>query len=80
MTRNKALALYLIGTLPQVQACVMTHSLINVFSQLAIGGNPYIAYVCKIIIIITAVTLSIRNKNINRNTQSVTQKFYTKRG
>ncbi len=42
--------------------CVMTHSFINVFSQLAVGGNPYVAYICKIIIIIIAVTLSNRKK------------------
>ena len=43
--------------------CVMTHSLINVFSQLVIGGNQYVSYVCKIIIIVMAVVLSIREKN-----------------
>lgn len=43
--------------------CVLTHSLINVFSQLAIGGNQYVSYVCKIIIIVTAVAISIREKN-----------------
>lgn len=40
--------------------CVMTHSLINVFSQLATGGNQYVSYVCKIIIFVMAVVLSIR--------------------
>ena len=43
--------------------CVMTHSLINVFSQLAIGGNQYVSYGCKIIIIVMAVVISIREQN-----------------
>lgn len=43
--------------------CVMTHSLINVFSQLVIDGNQYVSYVCKIIIIVTAIVLSIREQN-----------------
>ena len=38
--------------------CVMTHSLINVFSQIATGGNQYVVFVCRIIIIIMAVVLS----------------------
>lgn len=38
--------------------CVMTHSLINVFSQLAIGGNQYVLLICRIIIIVIAVILS----------------------
>ena len=36
----------------------MTHSLINVFSQLAVGGNPHVLNICRIIIIILAVVLS----------------------
>jgi membrane protease YdiL (CAAX protease family) len=43
--------------------CVMTHSLINVLSQLATGGNNYVSYACKIIIIVTAVVLSINEQN-----------------
>lgn len=43
--------------------CVMTHSLINVFPQLAMGGNQYVSYICKIIILIMAVVLSIRKQN-----------------
>lgn len=42
--------------------CVMTHSLINVFSQLAVGGNLYVSYVCKIIIILAAVGFVIREE------------------
>ena len=38
--------------------CVMTHSLINVFSQLAIGGNQYVIFICRIVIIAIAVILS----------------------
>lgn len=43
--------------------CVMTHSLINVFSQLSLGGNQYISYVCKVVIIVMAVVLSVREQN-----------------
>lgn len=42
--------------------CVMTHALINVFSQLAMDGNQYVCYLCKIIIIIMAVVISIKEK------------------
>ena len=41
----------------------MTHSVINVFSQLAVGGNQNISYACKIIIVVMAIVLSIREKN-----------------
>jgi len=43
--------------------CVMTHSLINVFSQLVVGGNQNVSYACKIIIIVMATVLSIRERN-----------------
>lgn len=43
--------------------CVMTHALINVFSQLAIGGNQYVSYVSKIVIIVMAVVISSRGQN-----------------
>lgn len=42
--------------------CVMTHSLINVFSQLTIGGNQYILYLCRIVIIAIAIILSNQKK------------------
>jgi hypothetical protein len=51
--------------------CVMTHSLINVLSQLAIGGNYYIAYVSKIIIIVIAIVLSIDKNNNDKEMVSV---------
>ena len=38
--------------------CVMTHSLINVLSQLATGGNQYVLLICRIVIIVMAVILS----------------------
>ena len=38
--------------------CVMTHSLINVFSQLATGGNPYVLLIRRMVIIVIAVILS----------------------
>lgn len=43
--------------------CVMTHALINVFSQLAIDGNQYVSYVSKIVIIVMAVVISGRGQN-----------------
>ena len=43
--------------------CVMTHALINVFLQLAIGGNQYVSYVSKIIIIVMAVVISSGGQN-----------------
>ena len=49
--------------------CVMTHSLIDVFSQLAVGGNQNITYACKIIIIVTV--LSIRDQNKKATNVSV---------
>ncbi len=45
--------------------CVVMHSLINVLSQLAIGGNHYVSYICKVIIIVTAVVFSIKEQNKN---------------
>lgn len=36
----------------------MTHSIINVFSQIVIGGNQYVLFVCRIIIIVIAVVFS----------------------
>ena len=45
--------------------CVMAHSVINIFSQLAIGGNQNISYACKIIIIVMATVLSVREQNKN---------------
>ena len=46
--------------------CVMTHSLINVFSQLVVGGNQFVSYVCKIIIIVMAVVFAIREQSKNK--------------
>ena len=43
--------------------CVMTHSLINVLSQLAVGGNENISYACKVIIILVAILLALRAHN-----------------
>jgi hypothetical protein len=41
----------------------MTHSLINVLSQLAVGGNENISYACKVIIIVVAILLVLRAQN-----------------
>ncbi len=38
--------------------CVMTHSLINVFSQLATGGIDYLGYICKVLIILIAMRIA----------------------
>ena len=45
--------------------CAMTHSLINVCSQIFEGGNTYVSYLCKVIVIVLAIILS--NKAIQRN-------------
>ena len=42
--------------------CVMTHALFNVFSQLSTGGNLYISYICRIIIIVMAIAISNREQ------------------
>lgn len=39
--------------------CVMTHSLINVFSQLVDGGNIYMSYAGKVLIIFFAIIISV---------------------
>lgn len=41
----------------------MTHSLINVFSQIAVGGNENISYASKVIIIVLAILLALRAQN-----------------
>ena len=43
--------------------CAMTHALINVFSQLAEGGNAYVSYGCRVLIIVIAIVLVKRNWN-----------------
>ena len=45
--------------------CAVTHSLINVCSQIFEGGNTYVSYLCKVIVIVLAIILS--NKAIQRN-------------
>ena len=45
--------------------CAMTHSLINVCSQIFEGGNIYVSYLCKVVVIVLAIILS--NKAIQRN-------------
>lgn len=35
--------------------CVMTHALINMLSQIAVGGNIYIAILGKVVVICMAV-------------------------
>lgn len=43
--------------------CVLAHSLVNTFSQVAIGGNIYIGFVAKIIIISLSILLSRYSKS-----------------
>lgn len=43
--------------------CVMTHALINVFSQLTVGGNAYISCSCKVLIIVIATMLSTKRNS-----------------
>lgn len=45
--------------------CVMTHSLINTFAQISVGGNSYISYLSKIFIVIVACLVS-KNEQKNR--------------
>ena len=45
--------------------CVMTHALINVFSQLAVGGNAYVSNVCKVLIVVIAIVLSTRRNSVS---------------
>lgn len=42
--------------------CVMTHSLVNTFSQIAVGGNKYVGIFTKIVIISLAILLCKRKK------------------
>ncbi|WP_196803890.1 CPBP family intramembrane glutamic endopeptidase [Butyrivibrio sp. XBB1001] len=43
--------------------CVMTHALINVFSQLGMGGNLYVSVACRVLIVIIAIVFVKENKN-----------------
>ena len=45
--------------------CAMTHALINVFSQLAAGGNAYVSYICKVLIVVIAIVLSTRRNSVS---------------
>lgn len=53
----------------------MTHSLINVFSQIVIGGNQCVLFVCRVIIIVIAVVLSKqeRKKESKINSENTTK-------
>lgn len=37
--------------------CIMTHSLINVCSQLLLDGNIYVTYICRVFIIVLAIVI-----------------------
>lgn len=51
--------------------CVMTHSLINVFSQIVTGGNQCVLFVCRIIIIVIAVVLSNQERRKGKKKSAV---------
>lgn len=42
--------------------CIMTHSLINVCSQLFLDGNIYVAYACRVLIIVLAIVIAYSSK------------------
>ena len=42
--------------------CIMTHSLINVCSQLFLDGNIYVTYACRVLIIVLAVAITYSSK------------------
>lgn len=47
--------------------CIMTHSLINVCSQLFLDGNVYVAYVCKVLIIVLAIVIAYSSKKESKD-------------
>lgn len=42
--------------------CVLAHSLINVFSQLALGENMILSFVCKALIVAIAIMVGMKEK------------------
>lgn len=42
--------------------CVMAHALINTFSQLSSGGNTTVLLICRVIIIMSAIFVSLKSK------------------
>lgn len=54
--------------------CVMSHSLINVFSQLAVGGNQYVLFICRIVIIAIAVILSNQERRKRCSKEQIIKK------
>lgn len=56
--------------------CVMTHSLINVFSQLIEGGNTYVSYMCKVLIVVFAIVLSVNEyKKMGNDTANQNRRY-----
>nr|WP_202898594.1 CPBP family intramembrane glutamic endopeptidase [[Eubacterium] cellulosolvens] len=47
--------------------CVMAHALINVFSQIVVGGDACVAYVCRGIIIVLAIVLGREKPDVMKN-------------
>lgn len=54
--------------------CVMTHSLINTFAQISVGGNSYISYLSKIFIVIVACLVSKNERKDRYSSQFIEQK------
>ena len=42
--------------------CVMAHALINTLSQILSGGNTYVLFVCRVIIILISITICTKEK------------------
>ncbi len=42
--------------------CVMTHALINTLSQLSIGGDAFVTFVCRVIIILIAIIICMKGR------------------
>lgn len=44
--------------------CVMTHALINTLSQITSGGNAYVSFVCRGIIILISIMICMKEKRV----------------
>lgn len=56
--------------------CVLAHSLINTFSQAAVGGNVYVGFAARIIIIVLSILLS--RKKVDKSSCFFLQKIFRK--
>ena len=44
----------------------MTHALINTFSQISIGGNTYVLFACRVIVILISIVICEKEKKVER--------------